>query len=290
MKLYVFSKTTEVYAPGRIVEEGKKRGHDIENLFYKDVSIKIGPDDVQVYDKSSVLEDVDGCVLRVSGQGLKGPLFVYQRVALIEHFSKNTKVVNRDTYRRWPRLNKLEQHYQMVRDGIPVIPSWTYSSSDAIEWENFKYPLIAKTSFGSSGQGVFKMENKKEVEELVEERGVNNILFQKFLPTKEDYRIIVIGGKAIPLAMKKIAQGEDFRTNYARGGKVEGLKLPDDMKQIAEKTAKAFDADYAGVDIMYDENNNPYVLEINRGAQFQGFEESTGFNVASRIIEYLEEK
>lgn len=290
MKLYVFSKTTEVYAPQRMVEEGQKLGHDIKNLFYKDISINIGPKDVEVYDKGKILETADGCVLRVSGQGLKGPLFVYQRVALIEHFSKDTKVMNRKTYKRWPRLNKLEQHYHMVRNNIPVIPSWTYSSMDAINWSNFEYPLIAKTTFGSSGQGVFKVNNRKEVEDLVEEKGVNTILFQKFLPTRQDYRIIVIGGRAIPFTMRKTAQGEDFRTNYARGGKVEGLKLSPEMKKIAEQTAKVFEADYAGVDIMFDEDNNPYVLEINRGAQFQGFEESTGYNVASRVIEYLTEK
>ena len=41
---------------------------------------------------------------------------------------------------------------------------------------------------------------------------------------------------------------------------------------------------------MYDENGKAYILEINRGAQFQGFEESTGINVASNIVDFLEVK
>jgi ribosomal protein S6--L-glutamate ligase len=291
MKLYVFSKLTEQYAPSRIVEEATKLGHDIKNLFYKDLSLEVGPTEVTVYHKDKKLDKADGVILRVSGEGLKGPLFVYQRVGLVDYFPEDIKVINRDTYRRWPRLNKLEQHYSLVRAGIPVVPSFSFASEESIDWDKLKFPLIAKTTFGSSGQGVFKVEKRSELLRVAREKGgVSIFLFQKLLPTKQDYRVIVIGGKALPMAMLKTAQGEDFRTNFARGGRVDGVELTEEMKVIAEDTAKAFNADYAGVDIMYDEFGKPFVLEINRGAQFQGFEESTGINVAQEIVKYVTSK
>ncbi|MBI2268701.1 MAG: RimK family alpha-L-glutamate ligase [Candidatus Blackburnbacteria bacterium] len=288
MNIYIFSKSTETYAPSRIIEEGKKRGHNVENLFYKDLSILLGPEKVRILIRGQGLEMPDACILRVSGAGLLGPLFVYQRVALIDFFDKEVVVVNRKTYQRWPRLNKLEQHYSMIRAGIPVVPGISFSSEEAIDFQKISFPIIAKTSFGSSGRGVFKLNNEKEFMDLVEERGVSNLIFQKFLTTRQDYRVIVIGGQALPQAMRKTAQEGEFLTNFARGGKVEGVPLTEELKSLAEKTAEALQTDYAGVDVMYDEENNPYVLEINRGAQFQGFEQSTGINVAEEIVKYLE--
>jgi len=273
------------------VEEALKRGHDVKNLFYKDIAIEVGPKDIDIYHKNKKLEMPDGVVLRVSGEGLKGPLFVYQRVGLIDYFSSRTKVMNKDTYVRWPRLNKLEQHYTLVRAGLPVVPSLSFSSEESVDWEKLSFPLIGKTTFGSSGQGVFKIESRKGLLNLARERGgIGTFLYQRLLPTRQDYRVIVVGGKALPAVMRKTAQGEDFRTNFARGGKVEGMELTDEMKDLAEKTARTFQADYAGVDIMYDEDDKPYILEINRGAQFQGFEESTGVNVPSYILNFLENK
>ena len=143
MKIFIFSKLTEIYAPKRIVEEAVKRGHDAKNLFYKDLAIEIGPEVVSLFHKGKQLEMPDGAVLRVSGEGLRGPLFVYQRIGLIDYFPETVKVANRDTYIRWPRLNKLEQHYSLVVAGIPVVPSFSFSSEESIKWDKLSFPLIA---------------------------------------------------------------------------------------------------------------------------------------------------
>lgn len=287
MRIHIFSKSTEHYAPERITEEARLLGYSAENLFYKDLVVGI-TNKVRVLMHGKSLEIPDAVVLRVSGAGLVGPLFAYQRVALINYYPKSIPVMNRETYISWIRLNKLEQHYDMVRSRIPVVPSVSFSSEEVIDWDKLEFPLIAKTSFGSSGQGVFKIENKDELLTKVKEKGISNYLFQKMLTTRQDYRVIVIGGKALPRAMKKTAQEGEFLTNFARGGAVQGVPLNSQMRDLAERTAEVFKADYAGIDIMYDSDGNPYVLEINRGAQFQGFEQSTGINVAREIVQYLE--
>lgn len=287
MKIIIFSKSTEKYAPLRIIEEASIRGHSADNLFYKDLVVGI-TNKVRVMIHSKTLEIPDCVVLRVSGAGLAGPLFAYQRVALINYYPESVSVLNRQTYLSWIRLNKLEQHYDMVRAGIPVVPSVSFSSEEVIDWGKLQFPLIAKTSFGSSGQGVFKIESKDELLAKVKEKGISNYLFQTMLTTRQDYRVIIIGGRALPMAMKKTAKVGEFLTNFARGGEVEGVKLTGQMRDLAERTAEVFKVDYAGVDIMYDTDGNPYVLEINRGAQFQGFEQSTGLNVAREIVKYLE--
>jgi hypothetical protein len=41
---------------------------------------------------------------------------------------------------------------------------------------------------------------------------------------------------------------------------------------------------------MKDENNISYILEVNRQCQFQGFEKSTGINVAKLVLEMFLKK
>jgi ribosomal protein S6--L-glutamate ligase len=57
---------------------------------------------------------------------------------------------------------------------------------------------------------------------------------------------------------------------------------------LAIKAAKASGNEFAGVDIMFDSKNRPYILESNRAPQFDGFEHATGVNVAQEIVKYIE--
>jgi ribosomal protein S6--L-glutamate ligase len=111
-------------------------------------------------------------------------------------------------------------------------------------------------------------------------------MIQPFLATGHDYRVIVIGGKALG-AMKKTAPKGEFLTNVVRGGTATKAELTKELRDLSVKAARLFQADYVGVDIMYDKKGNPYILEVNRGAQFEGFERSTGINIARQMIEWL---
>lgn len=66
---------------------------------------------------------------------------------------------------------------------------------------------------------------------------------------------------------------------------METWQLSESDKALAEKVARVCGLDYCGVDIMKDENDNSYILEVNRQCQFQGFEKSTGINVAKLVVE-----
>ncbi len=90
--------------------------------------------------------------------------------------------------------------------------------------------------------------------------------------------------------MKKTAPEGEFLTNVVRGGTATKAELTKELRDLSVKAARLFSADYVGVDIMYDKRGNPYILEVNRGAQFEGFEESTGINVARQMIKWLQTK
>lgn len=158
-------------------------------------------------------------------------------------------------------------------------------SLDIVE-KQLGYPLIVKTSYGSLGKGVFKVDGREELEKVSEKlKGVPH-LFQEFISSSrgKDIRVIVIGGKAV-VGMLRKSKG-DFRSNIELGGVGEKINLPDAVIELAEKVAKILKLDYCGVDVLIGEEGY-YICEVNSNAFFGGIEKVTDFNVAKAYAEYI---
>ena len=151
-------------------------------------------------------------------------------------------------------------------------------------------PMIIKESFGSMGKGVYLASTEKEFEEIAEKVKCKPHLFQRYLGKRKgvDVRVIVIGGKAIG-AMERY-NDTDFRSNVAIGGKCRKINAGKDFLKVAEKVAMCLGLDYCGVDILYGDNEEPYICEVNSNAFFFGFTETTGIDVAKIYAEYIVDK
>jgi len=184
-------------------------------------------------------------------------------------------------------MGKIGQHALFLEKEVPIVPTNIFYTKDQVLEHDWMYPVIAKHEKGYQGKSVKKFDNEKQLRKFVKrinEINVGMFLWQKCLPTRWDLRVIVLGGKAIG-AMKRSAVGEEFRSNFSLGGAVEVWNLSESDRELAEKVAKVCGLDYCGVDIMKDENDKSYILEVNRQCQFQGFEKSTGINVAKLVVE-----
>jgi len=203
-------------------------------------------------------------------------------------------------YLEWTRMGKIGQHGVFIENNIPIVPTMVFYTKDQItnyelritNFFGWEYPIIAKHEKGYQGKSVRKFDNWKQVERFlnrINEKNLGMFLWQKCLPTRWDLRVIVLDGKVIG-AMKRTAVGEEFRSNFSLGGAVEKWNLSEDDKNLAEKVAKVCGLDYCGVDIMKNEKNESFVLEVNRQCQFQGFEKATGINVAKLVVEMFLKK
>ena len=151
--------------------------------------------------------------------------------------------------------------------------------------DTFGFPLVVKTRKGSLGAGVFKAESEEELLRIIEKNNGKELIFQKFYGTGgKDFRVIVIGGKAI-CAMRRENE-RDFRANVELGGKGFPVALTDDLKGIAEKTAKSLLLDYCGVDVI-DGKDGLKICEVNSNAFFGGVTSVTGVPVAKKYAEYI---
>ena len=165
---------------------------------------------------------------------------------------------------------------------MPINKNWANKIADELG-----FPLVVKESFGSMGKGVYLANDFAELLSIMEEVKLKPHIFQQYLGKKKgvDIRVIVIGGKAVCAMERK--NEFDFRSNVAQGGSGTKIDLTADFKESAEKCASALGLDYCGVDLLFGDNYEPFVCEVNSNAFISGIEKATGFNVAGEYVNHI---
>jgi ribosomal protein S6--L-glutamate ligase len=163
----------------------------------------------------------------------------------------------------------------------------TYQAIDFIIWKKLltkiNFPIIAKPIYGQKGQGIVKLENKKEYLKFFA-KNPRGYLVQEFLKIDGDIRVFVVNNKVLG-AMKRFIVPGDFRSNASLGAKTEKINPSKEMTELALKAVKTMGYEIAGVDILKYKNKF-YVLEVNSSPQWQKFKETTSINPAKEIIRY----
>jgi ribosomal protein S6--L-glutamate ligase len=272
----------------RLVTETNKLGVEVNKALYRELSFDLNNENPRVFVRGEELtpENTLGLWFRVAGT-VSGKYTEGRNLAIRILRSRGIFCVNHEGYLNWTRMGKIGQHALFLEKDIPVVPTNIFYTKEQVLNHGWAYPIIAKHEKGYQGKSVKKFDNEKELKKFVkriDEINVGMFLWQKCLSTRWDLRVIVLSGKVIG-AMKRSAVGEEFRSNFSLGGAVERWEISESDKALAEKVADVCGLDYCGVDIMKDENDKSYVLEVNRQCQFQGFEKSTGINVARSVVE-----
>ena len=149
------------------------------------------------------------------------------------------------------------------------------------------FPIIIKESFGSMGKGIYVVNNKVELLTVMESVKLKPHLFQEYVGYKKgvDVRVIVIGGKAV--AFMERENKSDFRSNVAQGGMARRVNLPKNFIDTAERCATVLGLDYCGVDLLYKNQSECLVCEVNSNAFIGAIEKTTGVNVCRLYAEHI---
>jgi len=276
----------------RLETEARAMGIEVNRALYRELSFDLRDESAKVSVRGEELtsENTLGMWFRVAGT--KTGKYTEGRNLAIRLLQNKIFCANHEGYLGWARMGKIAQHAIFLETGIPVVPTKILYTKEQVLNADWQYPVIAKHEKGYQGKSVRKLETRVALEKFVNKINEINIgmfLWQECLPTRWDIRVIVLGGKAIG-GMKRSAVGEEFRSNFSLGGAVEKYELSAKETELAEKVARVCGLDYCGVDIMKDNNGNDYILEVNRQCQFQGFEKSTGINVAKKVVEMFLER
>jgi RimK family alpha-L-glutamate ligase len=153
------------------------------------------------------------------------------------------------------------------------------------------WPVVVKECYGSFGEQVHLAASYGELLEVMNRIGARPMLLQQFVAGSKgrDIRLYIVGGKPVA-CMLRTAQDGDWRANAANGAAVQRWEPTDEQVAVAQRACEALELDFAGVDILFGENEEPVLCEVNSNAHFFGIYKCTGVNVAQHIMQYVKKE
>ena len=148
-------------------------------------------------------------------------------------------------------------------------------------------PLVVKKVYGSLGEGVYIAKNKENLINLYRENYRNPLLFQKYIDTSKgkSVRVLVIDHKIVG-AFERY-NPDDFRSNFGDRATSRKIENNEKLMDFAAKIVQKLDISYAGIDLLYGEDGEPVLCEINSNAFFEEFEKVTGIDVAKLYVDMI---
>ena len=303
MKILILSASPESYATKRLAEECTAKNVESEIINPSDLyayvsSTTAGHDRIyqrgEEKSKRIKAKSFDAIIPRVSGKGFDhGAMIVKHLTSNLHTFSTGYEPGLRACSNKFLTAQILSQAH--IRNPKQILAHQPSDYSELIEMLG-DFPVIGKLQRGSLGQGVFILNDALSASTSLnsfQTLGANVILQQKIdsgTPAN-DIRIIVIGPETKNVkihAYKRFSLDSDFRSNYSLSGKGIKVEITDEERQMAIDAALAIGIGVSGVDIIRDinDNNKPYIIEINSTPGLSGVESITGNNVAGDIIQY----
>lgn len=184
--------------------------------------------------------------------------------------------------------DKIVQMTVLAKNNVPTPRSFRIMnpSKDEVSKE-LSFPFVVKEPVGSKGATV-SLCTEKNFDEVIKKN--RELLVQEFIRYTADYRVHVLGNSTF-CSYERIAPEGDFRANVSLGGamkKIEDPKLLSRLSELAVRTTKALGADYGGVDIIKDKEDNLFVLEFNSNPGFKNVTEITGTPFYEPMADYYE--
>jgi len=286
VKLGILSCSASCYSTRRLVEAAKKRKHKVQVLDTLRFSIDLVQGHPDLYYLGKRLQHFDAVLPRI------GSSISYFGTAVVRQFeqmdvfcanSSNGIMNSRDKLRALQFLSRHKlgiPQTTFVRDRNDVLP--------AIERVGGA-PVIIKLLEGTQGVGVILADSTKVAEAIIEtlQSARQNVLVQKFVSESRgrDIRAFVVGDQVVA-AMRRVAQGNEFRSNVHRGGTTEPVILDETYCDTAVRAAQIMGLRVAGVD-MLEGKKGPQIIEVNSSPGLEGIEGATGLDVAGAIVDYM---
>lgn len=286
MKVAILSCGPKSYSTQRLKEAALQRGHDVKVLDTLKFAIDLQRGVPDLYFRQKALSDYDAVLPRIGASITYFGTAVVRQFQEMDVFCANTAHGISNSRDKLRSLQILSRHHigiprtTFVRDKKDVLP--------AIERVGGA-PVVIKLIEGTQGIGVLLAETVKGAEAIIEllQSQKQNVLIQKFVAESKgkDIRAFVVGDRVVA-AMRRVAQGQEFRSNVHRGGIAEAVELSEEYAETAVRAAQILGLQVAGVD-MLEGKDGPQIMEVNSSPGLEGIESCTGLDVAGAVIEYM---
>ena len=281
----------EVYETDILVEEFEKQGIKVRVVNPQDVDIFVDRDDrksILVGGKTRALPDF---VLPRTGSGT-----TYFIKAIIRHLERLGVILINGSNSIDAVKDKLYTQQVLGESNLPVPKTLLVKHPIDVNLveTNIQYPMIIKTLSGSYGAGVFLVENRKQLKQLLKMAEISkpsyNIIIQEFIEDSfgKDLRVLVVNGKVVGCMMRQ-STDDDFRANITRGGEGIPYQIDEQIEWLGGECSRLLNLDIAGVDLLF--NKDGYsICEVNSSPGFEGMDKYCKTNIAEEIVNYVKNK
>lgn len=307
MDVLILTRFRGEYEPRRLAEEASALGHDVDRVNYEHVRLGVSPLGKPVIDlmTGKKLEEYDLVIPRAATKrgeesmlGVKSVILEYlENLRTQDGKEKKPQVINGESFKFYPLMGKLEQGVLLAQAGLPVIPFASFNGRRG--WKRYLevlgkrktpfVPVMVKARFGSHGKNVKLAETFEILVKLSQKYSEGDVLIQPVLKVRRWFRVLILRGEV--LGMMKHRQKDKFQTAefMEETAKIKPKftdEQMEDLKEICLKATKVLKADFAGLDVAWDETEKQWrIFEVNRTAQFKWFEKAHGeINVAKKIV------
>ncbi|MFJ4045310.1 MULTISPECIES: RimK family alpha-L-glutamate ligase [unclassified Microbacterium] len=286
MKIAVLSRAPHSYSTQRLRAAAQQRGHNVKVLNTLRFAIDLTADAPDLFFRGKQLSEYDAILPRI------GNSITYFGTAVVRQFEQMDVYTPNTANGISSARDKLRANQILSRHNIAMPPTaFVRNRADvrpAIERVGGA-PVVIKLLEGTQGIGVILAPQVKVAEAIIEtlHSTKQNVLIQKFIAESRgrDIRALVVGDRVVA-AMRRVADGDEFRSNVHRGGRVEPVTLDPVYEQTAVRSAQIMGLRVAGVD-MLESDDGPLVMEVNSSPGLQGIETATKLDVAGAIIDYI---
>lgn len=286
MKLAILSCALNAYSTRRLKEAAEQRGHQAKVLNTLKFAIDLERGSPDLYYRQKALSNYDAVLPRIGASITYYGTAVVRQFQEMDVFCANTAHGISNSRDKLRSLQILSRHHvgiprtTFVRDKKDVLP--------AIERVGGA-PVVVKLIEGTQGIGVLLAESVTQAASIVEllQSQKQNVLIQKFVAESKgkDVRAFVVGDRVVA-AMRRVAQGQEFRSNVHRGGIAEPIELDEHYRETAVRCAQILGLQVAGVDMLEGEDG-PQVMEVNSSPGLEGIEACTELDIAGAVIDYI---
>jgi ribosomal protein S6--L-glutamate ligase len=286
MKLAILSCGPKSYSTRRLKEAALARGYEAKVLNTLKFAIDLDQGSPDLYFRQKRLSHYDAVLPRIGASITYYGTSVVRQFEEMDVFCANTANGIANSRDKLRSLQILSRHHigiprtTFVNDKKDVLPAIARVGGA---------PVVIKLIEGTQGIGVLLAESLKAAESIIEllQSQKQDVLIQKFVAESKgkDIRAFVVGDRVVG-AMRRVAQGQEFRSNVHRGGVAEAVDLSKEYRETAVRSAQILGLRVAGVD-MLESDAGPQVMEVNSSPGLEGIEKCTNLDIAGAIVDYI---
>ena len=287
MYIAILSRNPALYSTQSLYMAARKRGHEVRIIDHMRCDLTLGPKGMEVWYENELLDDIDAIIPRIGASATSYGAAVVRQFELMKVFT----VVRSEALLKSRDKRTCMQY--LVAKGLPVPKTFITNHVSTLDFALEEFcppPVVIKLLSSTQGLGVILGDTQNSAMSIMEAfiRMKEKVILQEFIreANGSDLRVFIVDNEIVA-AMERKARDGEFRSNLHRGATARRIFLSPAEREVAKEAARTMKLHVAGVDLLRS-GNGPLVLEVNASPGLEGIEETTGIDVAGRVIQYIE--